>query len=186
MSNESRCYLTLLVVTVLLLASSVLSCDSSTNSSSNDELSIKSELTQELWQSLMDYNLELAGVEQIRKESLDQIDEALKAGDISTLKFRKRAYEIILIEANTIKYIDRKPEYALLHTFMWEGGKAPGLAWSIPELERDSEKREAEFEDYLQIYIVRHYDVVEDFSQILRQRADELGIDLTYTPGWLK
>lgn len=182
MINKPKCYSILLLGLVLLLASLVVGCASSTNSPSNDELSIKRELTQKLWQSLMDYNFELAGVEAIRNESLDQIDSALTDGDISTLKYRKRAYEIILIEANTIKYIDRKPEYALLHTFMWEDGKAPTLAWGIPELEDDPERREFEFQDYLENYIMYHYIVVEEFSQILIERANELGIELSYEP----
>lgn len=145
----------------------------------------ENELIQELWQSLMDYNFELAGVEAMRNESIDEISDALRDGNISTLKYRKRMYEIRLIEANIIKYIDLKPQYALLHG-MWEDRDPPSLAWSIPQLEKDSEKREAQFQDYLEGYIALHYDIVEDFFQFLKKRAEEQNIELDYTPSWLK
>ena len=147
-------------------------------------MSIKKELTQELWQSLIDYLGELAVVDAITDESLDDIYNALKDGNITTLKFRKRLNEITLIQANTIKYIDRKPEYLLLHTFMWEDGKAPTLAWCIPELESDPERSEFLFQDYLEGYIVHHDTVIDEFLQILRERANELGIELSHDPSF--
>jgi|GEM_PF-1637427 len=170
----------LLIISIFLLVVVSVSCASSKNAV--DELQAKRELTQELWQALMDYNLELAGVEAIRQESYDQINKALTEGTIDTIKFRKRAYQITLIEANTIKFIDSKPQYVLLHQLMWDERKAPSLAWATPELESDSEGREAEFEQYLQGYIARHYDTVDTFCQFLKKQAKELDIELNYTP----
>jgi len=181
MKTELRSFL--LMASALLLACTAVGCGASTI---DEELRIKRELTQELWQSLMDYNFELAGVEAIRNESIAQVSDALKSGTISTLKYRKRIYQIHLIEANTIRYIDNKPQYALLHSFMWEEGEPPKLAWSIPELEKDSERREEEFQDYLQAYIIRHYDIVEEFFEFLKRQAEELNIDLDYMPEWLE
>jgi len=170
----------LLIISIFLLVVVIVSCASSKNAV--DELQAKRELTQELWQALMDYNFELAGAEAISKESYNQIDKALTDGTINTVKFRKRAYQIALIEANTIKFIDSKPQYILLHQFMWDEHKAPSLAWATPELENDSERRETEFEQYLQGYIARHYDTVDTFCQFLKEQAKELDIELNYTP----
>ena len=163
------------------MGSSTIACDFSPKSGSNDELRIKRELTQELWQSLMDYNSELACAEAISKESRDQVNRALEDGRINILIFRKWSYQITFIEANTMRFIDSKPQYNQLHQFVWDEHKAPSLAWATSELESDNERREAEFEQYLQGYIAHHHNAVDRFCQTLRESAKELDIELTYT-----
>ena len=178
------------ILGLIILSLSLVSCTGETASvaplsSASDELQVKREVTQELWQELTNYKLELVAAEAIREESFSQIEKALKDEGFSmssALQHRKRAYQIVLIEANTMKFIDSKPEYAMLHTLMWESGRAPTLAWATPELETDSDRREAEFEQYLQGYIDHHWYTVESFTEILRARAAELDIELHYTP----
>ena len=177
---KDKWWLFLFVALVLLLTSWSVAC-----SSSNDEVSTEKKLTQQLWEALMDYNCEIAVAEQIYKETGNRASELLGSGEITTREFSKRIYQATLIHAHTIKFIDSKPRYALLNTFMWHKtheGKPPALAHCIPEFESDRERVEVKYEQYLEDYIAGHLIVVEEFSQVLIEKADELGIELTYIP----
>ncbi|MBC8470817.1 MAG: hypothetical protein H8D56_15200 [Planctomycetes bacterium] len=169
----------LLIALVLILALSTPSCGSRSETSTKTEQSDDIELIKEMAFLLREYTLELKHAEAISNKSLEQVYNALSEGDITTYKYRKRIYQIELIEANTIAFIDSKPIYNRLHNFMWtEDGKAPSLAWSVPEAESDPEKREAQFEEYLQGYIFLHTDTVERLTDFLVNEAEKLGIDI--------
>lgn len=173
---KARCLILSLICLLLLISS----CRST-----YETIKAESELTQRLWQSLMDYNFELAVAEQIHKETLNRASDLLTAGEINTRELRARNYQAILIYANTIKFLDAKPRYDELNIFMWHGigdGKPPTLAHSIPELESDREQAEVRYQEYLEGYIAGHLVVIEEFSQYLKKKAQELGIELSYEP----
>ena len=131
---------------------------------------------EELWQSLAQYVYELEIAETIAKDKMNQEAERLEAGDINTLEFGKRVYYVIAIQAHTFEYIDSKPDYATLNTFLWfsrEDKKPPKLAWCIPELAADSEKREWQCEEYFTDYIQLHYWAIDEFKKTLREYEHE-------------
>lgn len=131
---------------------------------------------EELWQSLAQYVYELELAETIAKNKMNREAERLQAGDINTLEFRKRVYYITAIQAHTFEYIDSKPDYAILNTFLWfsrEDKKPPKLAWCIPELSADSEKREWQCEEYFTNYIQMHYWAIDEFKKTLGEYESE-------------
>lgn len=167
----------LLIALVLILAISTASCGSRSEKATETEQSDDIELIKEMAVWLREYTLELKHAEAIRNKSLEQASNALREGGITTYKYRKRVYQIELIEANTIEFIDSKPIYNRLHNFMWtKDGKAPKLAWSVPEAESDPEKCEAQFEEYLQDYVFLHTDTVERLTDFLLKEAEKFGI----------
>jgi hypothetical protein len=173
-----KAYLLILALICLLLVS--FAC-----ATTDDNIKAERELTQRLWQSLMDYNFELATAEQIYKETLNHASDLLTAGEINTRELRGREYQATLIYANTIKFLDSKPRYTELNIWLWRGigdGKPPELAHSMPEFEVDKEQAEIQYEQYLQDYIESHLSVVDEFCEYLKAKADELNLELTYEP----
>lgn len=175
MKNKSKGFALLFIALTLSFTTSPIGCSPSTASTEEQRL------TQDLYACLIDYTIELAQAEQIWKDSLARASEALKAGGITTAKFRQQAYEINLIYANTVKYIDSRPEYSILLSIMWDGAP-PDLAWPLPEFSYDDPVGEMRAEEYIGVYIGFHAVTTEEFLKLLMNRADEQGIELTYTP----
>ena len=176
MRTKSKWYALLSIGLVLLLASLFIGCSPSTT------LTEEQRVTHELYGYLMDYNIELAQAEQIWSDSLERLSEAVKAGDMTMRRFRQQVYEINLIYANTVRYIDSKPCYFILHIFMWDDGAPPDLAWPLPEFSYDDAIGEMRADEYIRAYIGLHVITIEAFLKFLKARADEQGVELTYTP----
>lgn len=124
----------------------------------------------ELWQSLAQYVYELELAETIANNKMNREGERLRAGEITTLEYGKRVYYAVAIQAHIFEYIGSKPNYAILNTFLWfsrEDKKPPKLAWCIPELATDSEKREWQCEEYFTNYIQMHYWAIDEFKKTL-------------------
>lgn len=150
----------------LLLILSLVGCSASRDS--NEEITTDS-VVDELWDSLREYTREIGQAQRIANENANKTAEAFRTGKVDGLEFRKRIYLITLIQANTISYIDSKYQYDTLHALMWmsNDGEPPTLYVRIPELERDSEKAEAEYEQYLNSYIDCHWQAIDDFAETL-------------------
>lgn len=125
------------VMSIILLLCSTVTCSTSSSSEKTTEM----KLIDELWDALISYNTELAVAEQIMKDSMNEVEQGVRDGKVTMVEFRKRIFQIILIHANTIKFLDNKPEYGLLNSFMWGEEGVPRLAWAIPEEQEDREKR---------------------------------------------
>ncbi len=108
----------LIIALVLILAISIAGCGSSSETTTEAEQTDDIELIKEMAVLIREYTLELKHAEAIRNKSLEQVSNALREGDITIYKYRKRVYQIELIEANTIEFIDSKPIYSRLHNFM--------------------------------------------------------------------
>jgi hypothetical protein len=152
------------MVLVLLLGGSIMSC-------SQPQETIRKQ-AMEVSELLLQYYDELVLASTIKQQSISEVDKALHDPDsgMNLGKARKCLYEINLIEANTIKYIDSKPEYAILHKFLWKDGTPPKLGRHMPDLE---EGQEEAFQSYLDVYISAHYKVVDEFGEFLRKQLDE-------------
>ena len=113
-----------------------------------------------------EYQVELQQASEIAIESMNQISDALRdpESDVNMVTFGKRLFEITLIHANTLKYIDSRPKYAELHSELWDDGVPPNLAWTIPE----DEYEEIQYEGYLNDYISFHDWVVEKLARRLQ------------------
>jgi len=167
-----RILLSILVISVVLFGACVTPVPTPSPSTPDQA----EDAVQELWQSLAQYVCELELAETIAKNKMNREAERLGEGHITTLEFRKRTYYAIVIQAHTIEYIDNKPDYAILNTFLWfsrEDKKPPRLAWCIPELAADSEKREWQCEEYFTNYIQMHYWAIDEFKKTLREYESE-------------
>ena len=131
----------LLIGLTLLLATSLAGCAPAAN---------EENVLEEFYTSMDKYIGEFLLAEEIAVDSLNQQMELVRDGKITTLELRKRAYLIHLIHAHTLKYINSKPEYAILQGVLWDknDGEAPNLGWYIPELANDKERAEYEYEEY--------------------------------------
>jgi len=131
--------------------------------------------SEELWQLLGEYSQELTLAEMIMKDKANEQAILLEGGYITTLEFRKRMYQVQLIHAHTIHYIDSKPQYAPLIGFLFFSNqeKPPDLSCRIPELASDVERRETQCEQYLTDYVTLHYWAIEEFTQTLKSYESE-------------
>ena len=118
--------------------------------------------------AFIDYALEVMLVADIATERLNKAAELLQNNQISMLECTKRGYQITLIHAYTLHYIDSKPEYQILFPFLYDKDSPPSLGWSMPEFEADPEAAEASYWSYLEDYIYYH-----DWA--LQQAVEKIG-----------
>ena len=147
---RSKWCLFLLLVLTLILINSMLGCKSTSSESEADQ-------AKEFADAFISYASEVKLAEEIANERLNKATGLLESGEINTIEFRKRCYQATLIHAYTLEYIDRKPQYEMLFPFLFGEEQPPSLGWCIPELERDPEAIEAQYESYMQDYIDYHY-----------------------------
>ena len=164
---KSKWRLLLVISLALLLASSFLSCASPAPNEEN--------VLEEFYTSMDKYIGEFLLAEEIAVDSLNQQAELLTSGKLSTLEFGKRVYLIHLIHANTLKYINSKPEYAILQGVLWDinDGEAPKLGWYIPELANDKERAEYEYEQYLVDYVLLYELAIDRVVQRFTESESE-------------
>lgn len=113
----------------------------------------------------IDYALEVKLADEIATGRLNNATELLQTGEITTFEFRKRCYQIYLIHAYTLEYIDSKPEYKILFPLLYGQEEPAKLDWCIPELEGDVEGVETSYESHLREYIDYHHEALAEILE---------------------
>lgn len=149
-----------IIVLVLIFTTFSMACGNTVNNEETDD-------ADELFDAFLNYALECKWAQEIAIERLNKTSELVLDGEIAPLECRKRFYQITLIHAYTLDYIDSKREYKILWPMVYASSDAPKLAWAIPELEQDYEAKEAEYESYLTDYIDHHYFAISEVVRII-------------------
>jgi len=139
----------MLMVSAAILGISLVGCSNTPTENGSEEVT-------EFADAFLSYALEVKLADEIATERLNKASDLLGKGEINTFEFRKRCYQVTLIHAYTLDYIDKKPQYEILWPFLYDKDEPPNLGWCIPELEQDAEAREAQYESYLRDYIGFH------------------------------
>jgi ABC-type cobalt transport system substrate-binding protein len=116
----------------------------------------KEDAVQEIVDAFYNYSSEFLLADDIADGQIDKFTELLQSGNISTLQFTKMSYQITLIHAYTLQYMDSKPEYQILFQLLYKKDTPPNLAWYVPEAETDPEVAQDTYESYLNNYILQH------------------------------
>ena len=123
---------------------------------SNTLVENENEEAKQVADAFLGYASEVMSADEIATERLNKAANLLRNGEFNMLEFCKRCYQVTLIHAYTLDYIDKKSQYEILWPLLYGKDEPPSLAWCIPELEQDAEAREAQYESYLQDYIDFH------------------------------
>jgi len=138
-----------ILVVMLLVVVCVAGCTTESGQTKEDAV-------QEIVDAFYNYSSEFLLAEDIANSQMDKFTKLVQDGNISTLQFLKMNYQITLVHAYTLQYIDSKPEYQILFQLLYNEDTPPNLGWFLPELEENPDAAEITYESYLNNYILQH------------------------------
>ena len=164
-----RYLLSISIVVIVLITCLFGGCSSASISSPTKTLSINTAAINDLLinDEYQKYNQELGIIKALALEDFNNANDLLTSNQIAMKEFNMRTWYITYIQAQRIKYVDNKTDYAALNQILWidNNGIPPHLGWYFPGFNEQTEGHDAEFEQVMAEYIVDHYDRITKLGE---------------------